>query len=814
MTAAQSEILGAPPPQQPNADAGSSPQDSDTCEFFQAIFEPGDLILFRPIETWTENGQKKSRVDYKGIQYALVGGKDQTGQWQPDPERLANTIKRHNERSERTRANIFFGVCPRFGTSGQYDLAWQIRVIRTLWADVDHCTVDEALERCKAAGVPEPSIIVASGNGAHLYWVLTEPYLIDDAADPPPVFTEFIDQGEGKKKKPQRYMKSTDGERVYIDGKNKGNAPSLSPKAQDIQDILGGIASKIGGDHTTDLSRLLRVPRTLNRKDARNGREPVPCRLIELHPERRYAIEDFKRFAEESPHRAAREALAKVRLPAAKPLTPTRQDKLHDLLMACDLAERGSRSEADFALCCWALEHGVTQEVVWAEACNVGKFKEAGERYFALTWGKAEQQTRDRIYQRVRKKVIEGGAKASRDNGNPGDNNDDGEDDLIRQLPGVGNARKQQSTPRIIVGTDESRVVDEAIAALATRADIYQRGGCLVQIIVGSDPPRAIARTKDAPRIHTVRLPRLREMLADSAEWFRPTDEEPERVHPPDWAIKAVDARRQWQNIRPLEAVVETPILRADGTILNHPGYDADTGILFRPETDFPRVPDAPTKDDATEARDAVLEVVADFPFANGAYRSAYFAGLLTPFARYAFNGPAPLFLIDANVRGCGKSLLMDAAAVVATGREMPRMSAPNDDDEFRKRITAVALAGEPLIGLDNLNSILGCDSLDAALTATSWSDRPEGVIWSVAKAEAPGTTGTKGTILSPSRVRTHAHTHENPEGAETSPFSPGSPSSADCFHDWQDTDNGDGMVKRTCRLCGEFYGYLQGAQQ
>jgi hypothetical protein len=61
-------------------------------------------------------------------------------------------------------------------------------------------------------------------------------------------------------------MKSADGEKVYIDGKNKANAPSLSPKAQDIQDILGGIASKIGGDHTTDLSRLLRVPGTLNRK--------------------------------------------------------------------------------------------------------------------------------------------------------------------------------------------------------------------------------------------------------------------------------------------------------------------------------------------------------------------------------------------------------------------------------------------------------------------------------------------------------------------------------------------------------------------
>lgn len=39
-------------------------------------------------------------------------------------------------------------------------------------------------------------------------------------------------------------------------------------------------------------------------------------------------------------------------------------------------------------------------------------------------------------------------------------------------------------------------------------------------------------------------------------------------------------------------------------------------------------------------------------------------------------------------------------------------------------------------------------------------------------------------------------------------------PGAADCFHDWVDTNNGDGRTKRTCRLCGEFYGYMQEAQQ
>jgi hypothetical protein len=54
----------------------------------------------------------------------------------------------------------------------------------------------------------------------------------------------------------------------------------------------------------------------------------------------------------------------------------------------------------------------------------------------------------------------------------------------------------------------------------------------------------------------------------------------------------------------------------------------------------------------------------------------------------------------------------------------MARTTAPRDDDEFRKRITALAVAGDPLILIDNVAGMLGGPSLDAALTGTWWSDR------------------------------------------------------------------------------------------
>jgi hypothetical protein len=287
------------------------------------------------------------------------------------------------------------------------------------------------------------------------------------------------------------------------------------------------------------------------------------------------------------------------------------------------------------------------------------------------------------------------------------------------------NGRPYGDAPSIIVGTDEPRVINEAIDALTTRDNVYQRGGCLVQLLETAVPPRGIDRSKDAPRIAALRHARIRELLADAAAWLRSDGEgNVEPIHPPDWVVKAVDARGQWPQIRRVEAVVEAPILRADGTVLQQAGYDEATGIIFRPQCDFAPIAKRLTLSDAEEARDSLLKVVCDFPFGSDAHCAAWLAALLTPQARYCFDGPAPLFLVDANVRGCGKSLLVDAISEISSGRAAARMTITRDDEEVRKRITAIALAGEPLILLDNVAGVLGSPSLDAALTATSWSDR------------------------------------------------------------------------------------------
>jgi hypothetical protein len=170
--------------------------------------------------------------------------------------------------------------------------------------------------------------------------------------------------------------------------------------------------------------------------------------------------------------------------------------------------------------------------------------------------------------------------------------------------------------------------------------------------------------------------------------------------------------------------VTEAPTLRPDGSVIVEPGYDKATGILYCPTVEFPPIEPRPSRDRCVAAVKALLDVVSDFPFEAAHHRSAWLAGLLSVVGRFAFRGPAPLFLHDANVAGAGKGLLVDVAALIATGRVAARMSPADNDAEMRKRITSIAMGGDRLVLIDNVIASLGGASLDAALTADEWQDR------------------------------------------------------------------------------------------
>jgi hypothetical protein len=283
--------------------------------------------------------------------------------------------------------------------------------------------------------------------------------------------------------------------------------------------------------------------------------------------------------------------------------------------------------------------------------------------------------------------------------------------------------------PTIEVTVREHEVNDQAVAALRSEPDLYQRGGALVRVLVEPATDGRAIRRPAGPRIDALPAATLRERLTRCAAWVKihrsSHGEAVIPTHPPDWCVPAVLARGDWPGVRRLEALVEYPVLLPDGRVLTTPGFDPASGLLYHPPGELALdVPDRPTRQEVAGAVALLLDLVADFPFEAPAHRSAWVAALLTPLARFAFSGPAPLFLVDANVRGAGKGLLLHALARVVTGESFTIATYTHDNDELRKRITALALEGDRLVLFDNLEGRFGNAAQDAALTGTVWKDR------------------------------------------------------------------------------------------
>jgi hypothetical protein len=297
-------------------------------------------------------------------------------------------------------------------------------------------------------------------------------------------------------------------------------------------------------------------------------------------------------------------------------------------------------------------------------------------------------------------------------------------------LPHAG--MNEDSRPTIVISTEEHEVNAEAVAALARDDILYQRGGILVRVVRDVSPAAKGIRRPFAPRIEPLPAPLLRERLAASAEWvtIQETKDGPveKPSHPPAWCVAAVHARAHWPGIRHLEAVVDYPVLRPDGTILSQPGYDPHTGLLLESSATFPTIPDRPSRADAIAACSRLLDAVADFPFERKEHQAAWLAALLTPLSRFAFIGPSPLFLVDSNVRGAGKGLLLDCISRIVTGERFTIATYTHDEEELRKRITSLVLAGDRLVLFDNLDGQFGNAVLDAALTGMTWKDRLLGI--------------------------------------------------------------------------------------
>ena len=254
---------------------------------------------------------------------------------------------------------------------------------------------------------------------------------------------------------------------------------------------------------------------------------------------------------------------------------------------------------------------------------------------------------------------------------------------------------------------DEGGKLDEIVRRIEAKLldsefPIYQRDKRLVMPVRYERPQdlnvNGVKRQLGSLALSPLKEAKLIRLMGIVADW-RSAGHKP--IHPPPIYARTLLAQDEWP-FPSLRAIVNIPTLRRDGSVVDTPGYDAQTRLLvdFDP-AEFPPVPLAPTKDDAHAALDKLAHPLRGFPFVDGAAKSTALAAVLTALVRPVMR-MSPLFAFDAPTPGTGKSKLAEIPGLLATGVHPPAMNQGPTAEEDEKRLTAVLMAGDAVIHIDN----------------------------------------------------------------------------------------------------------------
>ena len=294
--------------------------------------------------------------------------------------------------------------------------------------------------------------------------------------------------------------------------------------------------------------------------------------------------------------------------------------------------------------------------------------------------------------------------------------------------------------PIISLGPDCSKLDlhREAVALLENQGGeprLFRRAGEMVRVREDE---------RGAPITEGLGVDAVRQLLVERADFVKPTRNGPIHSYPPDPLVRGIVADADIA-LPPLSRVVQAPILRSDGGVICQPGYHAGEGVLYVADRHMavPRVPEYPTKEEAAAAKKLIVDdLFGDFPFADDASLANAVALLVTTFLPPDLIGTPPLAVVNARKRGSGKGKIVNVVSLIATGRDAAPMVLPAAEDELRKQITAILHRGSPIILIDNVNRPVASASLEALLTAATWSDRvlgqsrqvalPNTAVWSM----------------------------------------------------------------------------------
>jgi putative DNA primase/helicase len=255
-------------------------------------------------------------------------------------------------------------------------------------------------------------------------------------------------------------------------------------------------------------------------------------------------------------------------------------------------------------------------------------------------------------------------------------------------------------------------------------------------LIKANDPPKyfvyggnliRIEKTDGKqPTIKILTENRLRYPLARVADWYKPKknhDKKP--TYPPLAVVKDMLAEPN-PPLPALRRIIEAPMFAKDGELIITPGYHSAAEVYYSPRVNFAvtSIPEQPSAQEIEAARNLMSDVLIDFPFVSVQERANAFGLMVLPFVRDLIDGSTPLHLIDKPSPGTGASLLAEILIYPSIGRPLPVLTEAREDDEWRKRITAMLITGPGAILIDNIRKPLESSALASAITAREWEDR------------------------------------------------------------------------------------------
>ena len=122
----------------------------------------------------------------------------------------------------------------------------------------------------------------------------------------------------------------------------------------------------------------------------------------------------------------------------------------------------------------------------------------------------------------------------------------------------------------------------------------------------------------------------------------------------------------------------------------------------------------------------SMLDHVSSFPLADEVSRARWLALLATLAIRDEIDGPVPIFVIDANAHGLGKSLLVRGTVELATGRPVSVSVYPKYEEEMHKLLSAHVQQDAHVIFFDDVD-VTRSDELAVFSTSSEWTSRPIG---------------------------------------------------------------------------------------